>query len=369
MYPFGNNERREIFESLFRSGALLRPGAPLAAWADIGGGVQLANEMLCGGVDIDAYYLDDCFAKTALQAAAEMLNEELVVLLLQKGADFNAPARGSDGRTALQAICSHVPKSPTEKTKQIRIIKLLLDYGAKINAAPSRHYGRTALQGAAERGNLEVAMLLFSYDPPADVNTPPCQFPFYDPYSNALDLAAREGRIDVVKLLLNNNELSSCPGDTGYDGAIQVAEERGRLAVAELIRQHATAVLRSNTKCTNLSQPQRDWHEYGYDDYSDGYTNFSDEDEDSEDDEFTASREKQDSAAQVQIQPEAVEHLGPEHTAPGPGWVSDMEADNSLNLESAFGNLADDIESIYGLDFVPLTSPINNSASFWGLGQ
>lgn len=366
-----HEERRGIFESLFRRGALLRPGAPLAAWVGIGGGVELVDEMLCGGVNIDAYHHDQSHVKTALQAAAKMhtFNEELVVLLLQNGADVNAPARGRYGQTALQGICSWVPGSSTEKAQQINTITLLLAYGAKINAPPARYGGRTALQGAAECGNLEVTMLLLSYDPPADVNTPPCQVLRLTQklYGNALDLAAQNGRIDVVKLLLNNDALSSCPGNTGYDGAIQAAEEEGWLAVADLIRQHAAAILRSNTKCTHLSQPRRDWHEYGYDDYSDGYTTFSEDDsddEDSEDNESAGFREEQDSVAQVQIQLEALEHPGLEPTVPEPGWVSDMEADDSSNLENTFGHLADEIGSIYGLDCAPLTTTSSTAAFF-----
>lgn len=369
MPRFDNIERLEIFESMFRSGGLLRPGAPLAALVRLGGGVELVNEMLCGGVDIDAYYhWHGVCMNTALQEAAKMLSEELVVLLLQKGADVNAPARGKWGETALQAICSRVPQSSTEKAQQISIINLLLAYGAKINAAPARFGGRTALQSAAKCGNLEVTMLLLSYDPPADVNAPPSQYyDAGDPYDYALDSAASEGHIDVVQLLLNNNALSSFPGDTGYKGAIGAAKEAGFPAVAKLIRQHLTAISRSSTTRTNLSQPQRDWHEYGYDDYCEEYTTFPEDDsddEDSEDNESAGSREEQDSVAQAQVQLEAFEHPGPEYAAPEQGWVSDTEAENSLNLENAFGNLADDIGSIYGLDYAPLT-PTSSTAAFF----
>lgn len=361
----GNDlERIEIFETIVRNGALLRPGAPLAAWIVIGGGAELANEMLFCGVDIDAYFQDGFHARTALQAAAERCSEGLVALLLQNGADVNAPARGKRGRTALQAICSCIPE-PAERKQQIRIINLLLAYGAKINAAPARYAGGTAVQLAAQQGDLEITLLLLSYDPPADVNAPPCQFPHSQySYSNALDLAAQDGRLDVVKLLLNNNALSGCPGDTGYDGAIQAAQYAGRLAVADLIRQHATASLASNTTRISLSQPQRDWLEYGYDDYSDGYTTLDededDEDEDYEDYESAESREEQISVAQVQMQPE--------HTALEPGWVSDMETDNAIDFDIGFGNLADCMGSIYGLDAVP-TTDIDIATSVWGLGQ
>lgn len=346
-------EKMDIFESMFRNGALLRPGAPLAAWIGIGGGAELVNEMLCCGADINTYYHGDYPVRTALQWAAEFCREDLVELLLQKGAEVNAPASGPDGRTALQAICNYESISPAEKEQQIRIINILLSYGANINAAPARDLGYTSLQCAAERGDLEVAMLLLSWDPPADVDMPSCQNPsdrICD--GNALDLAAAQGRIDMVKLLLNNYALSSRPGDTGYDGAIKEAEESGRLAVADLIREHAMEVLISNPTRAHESWPQRDWREYAceYDGYSDGYTIF---DEDAKDvecsgsgdgfsesaDGFSESGDRQDPVAQAEIQPEAVVHPGSEHMAPEAGWVRDTEVNNPLDFEIGSANL------------------------------
>lgn len=393
-------EQMEMFESMFRNGALLLPGAPLAAWIVIGGGVKLANEMLCAGVDIDDYCKNGWIVKTALQAAAEKCSEELVILLLQKGADVNAPARGYSESTALQGICRYVPKSPAKKEQQMNIIDLLVSYGAKVNAAPARHSGRTALQWAAQHGNLEVIMLLLSCDPPADVNAPPCQFPgFPEPWSNALDLAAQYGRLDVVKLLLINDARSGCWGGTGYDGAIQAAENGGWLAVADLIRQHATTILTSTVSHTDLSQPQRDWHEYGYDDYSDGYTTFSeDSDEDSdqdsdhtsdqdsdegsdeeyedyednegdEDDETMDSTDEQDSVAAVEIQPEAAEQPRPENTVLEPDWASDMEIDSPCNFDIGFGNPFDDAGSIIDLEDAGSNSPMDTTTFDWGFSQ
>lgn len=371
-------EKIEIFESMFRNGALLRPGAPLAAWIGIGGGAELVNEMLCGGADIDTYYQSEWQVRTALQTAAEDCREELVVLLLQKGAKVNTPARGDNGRTALQAICSYHSKSPAEKEQKIRIINILLAYGADINAAPARTFGWTSLQCVAERGDLEVAMLLLSWDPPADVNMPPCQHPPRGCYKgNALDLAAGNGRIDVVKLLLNNYALSSRPGDTGYDGAIQDAEVSGRLAVADLIREHATEVSISNPLRAHQSWPQRDWreYEYGNDGYSDGYTMF---DMDDGDDEFSESGDGfsepgdwQDPVAQAEIQLEAAVHPGFEHMAPEPGWVRDAEVESPLNFEIGSARLLEtgDMGIDYGLNYDPSTSYIDTAASGSGVGQ
>lgn len=363
--------KMEIFVSMFRNGALLRPGAPLAAWIGIGGGAELVNEMLCGGADIDNYFQSLYKVRTALQTAAEYCREELVVLLLQKGAKVNAPARGRNGKTALQAICDYRSKSPAEKEQQIRIINILLVYGADINAAPPRTLGGTSLQYAAEGGNLEVAMLLLSWDPPADVNMPPCRYPS-GWGGSALDFAAANGRIDVVKLLLNNYALSSRPGNTGYDGAIEEAEYSGKLAVADLIREHATQVLISNPARAHQSWPQRDWREYGYeyDGYSDGYPSFDEDDENDEEDELSESGDGfsefgdwQDPVAQAEIQPEAAVHPGSEHLAPEPGWVRDAEVDNPLNFEIGSANLLEigDMGIVYGLDYDP-TSYINTAA-------
>lgn len=370
-------DRMEIFEAMIRNGTRLRPGAPLAAWIHLGGGPKLAREMLCDGADIDAYYFRPSLSwswATALQEAANRCNVELVALLLQKGANVNAPARGRWGKTALQAICDLHPHSEAGKAPEQReIINLLVDHGANINAAPARIEGMTALQCAAHWGNLEVIILLLSYDPPADVNAPSCEVPgspHSRSYGNALDVAAGQGRLDVVKLLLNNGGLSCCPGDTGYDGAIGLAEDKGFLAVAKLMRQHPTAISRSSATRPNLLQPQRDWREYEYDDESSGYIasewDFDSEDGDSE---SAASIEEQDPMAQVPIQPDAVEYLGPEQAAPEPGRVWDMDADNSLDFDIGFGDLADDVRSISSLDFDPSTSNMDTGTSDWEFGQ
>ncbi len=49
----------------------------------------------------------------------------------------------STGRTALQAAC---------EKGNLELIQLLLDVGADVNASPAEEYGRTALQAACEKG-------------------------------------------------------------------------------------------------------------------------------------------------------------------------------------------------------------------------
>lgn len=131
----------------------------------------------------------------------------------------------------------------------------------------------------------------------ADVNAPPCspkKFNFDGVSGSALDIAAEFGGIEMVKLLLNCNALSDTRGETGYDGAINLAIEEGHLAVADLVRQHTKDAERSDTKSPYLSQPARDWH-YGYEldpnedsEYS-GWGTCTDEQTDTEDEADSAA--------------------------------------------------------------------------------
>ncbi|KAK2599652.1 hypothetical protein N8I77_011387 [Diaporthe amygdali] len=254
---------RKIFEYLLRNGAQLRPGSPMASWIGMNGEIGLVRKMLEAGVDLNAYHR--LYHKTALQLAAQKLRTDVVELLLQEGADVNAPARGDFGRTALQSACGAEPTSLDQQQLKLRTVQILLDYGADVNAAPARTWGMTALQETARGGDIAIAKLLLSRHPMADVNAPQCQrVPDEDDSGNALEFAAQNGRIDMVKLLLSYNALSYHRGETGYDGAILVAEEEGHVAVADLIRQHTEDADRSDTRNPYLSQPPRDWREYGY---------------------------------------------------------------------------------------------------------
>lgn len=263
----------QVFEYLYRNGAQLQPGSPLAIWIDNDGGIELCREMLKAGADPNAYTQYSRFYETpsnALQMAVLHINLDAVELLLLEGAEVNAPAKGQYGSTALQAICLYQPYSSEDQQRQLRIIRLLLDHGADVNAAPARKGGKTALQGAAASGDLAAAKLLLVHNPMADVNAPPCEYMVCVTHGRhwketttgtALDYAAEKGRIDMVKLLLSYNALSHDRGETGYDGAIQCAREYEYFAIEYLIIQHAEDARRSGTRA-DLSQPWKDYHAY-----------------------------------------------------------------------------------------------------------
>ncbi|KAI0444156.1 ankyrin repeat-containing domain protein [Xylaria telfairii] len=99
-------------------------------------------------IDSLEFYID---SSTPLQKAVESGNMSLVALLINSGADVDAPAAPVWGASALQlaAILGH-----------LTIARLLLEHGANVNAPPAKWKGRSALEGASEHGNLDMVQLL-----------------------------------------------------------------------------------------------------------------------------------------------------------------------------------------------------------------
>ncbi|ERF76371.1 hypothetical protein EPUS_07078 [Endocarpon pusillum Z07020] len=83
-------------------------------------------------------------------------------MLLESGANVNAPRCDGCGRTALQKAAER---------GHIQIIETLVEYGADVNAPPSRKYGLTALQAAATTHIEETFPLLIHTS--VEVNAPP----------------------------------------------------------------------------------------------------------------------------------------------------------------------------------------------------
>ncbi|KAI0536533.1 hypothetical protein GGR58DRAFT_475065 [Xylaria digitata] len=228
------SQRLAIYELLFRLGCPILHESGLVSYISCGGRHDLIFEVLNAGADVNAYPMPHSshHRYSPLQAAVRRGDLALVGQLVQRGAIVNLPARGERGRTALQAACEWTPLSREERTRQIELIKYLIDRGADVNAPAAKDMGMTALQIAALYGDMEVALLLLECG--ASVNAPPANFMGYC----ALDAAAEGGRLDMVKLLLNTGAYSHDRGQSGYEGAIKLAIERGYFAVVDLIREH-----------------------------------------------------------------------------------------------------------------------------------
>lgn len=140
--------------------------------------------------------------------------------LLQRGAPINVPAKGSFGRTALQAA---VEKGNME------LVEHLIQRGANVNAPPSSVAGATALQLAAIQGYAGIASLLLDAGADPFAEGAPVQG------RTALEGAAEHGRTDMVQLLLNIGDVMGLPGSR-YVKARDLALKNFEGVIADLIK-------------------------------------------------------------------------------------------------------------------------------------
>ncbi len=159
--------------------AISLPAEPLVAAAQ-SDDVPAVQALLARGDDVNV--LDKVTDKTALMAAADNGNLQLVQLLLGAGAKLNA--RNEYGQTALM----HLGANATPE-----LIRLLVGAGAKLNFTDKD--GDTALMNIARWGKAEALRALVEAG--AKVNERNHNG------DTALMLAAAEAELDNVKVLLN----------------------------------------------------------------------------------------------------------------------------------------------------------------------
>jgi ankyrin repeat protein len=158
---------------------------------------------------------------TALQAAVSTRDIDIVRLLLEWGADVNAPANKNGGKTALQIAVSQGDRIMTE---------LLVRHGADVNGLPSPVRGRTALQEAASSGNVPLSEYLLAHR--ADVNAPAACLGGV----TALQGAAIQGNIRIaMMLLLAGADVNGAPAIEQGLNAIEAAAGNGRLDTLRLL--------------------------------------------------------------------------------------------------------------------------------------
>ncbi|MCJ1264100.1 hypothetical protein MMC22_003971, partial [Lobaria immixta] len=151
--------------------------------------------------------------RTALMWAAQGGHEDLVRLLLEKGADVNVKDKNRE--TALHKAAMHGHEA---------VARLLLEKGTNINAKGG--YGGTALCGAAEGGHEAVVRL--PLEKGADVNAKE------ELGGTALHRAAEGGHEAVVRLLLEKRADVSAK-DEGGETALRRAARGEHEAVVRLL--------------------------------------------------------------------------------------------------------------------------------------
>ncbi|EAU37833.1 conserved hypothetical protein [Aspergillus terreus NIH2624] len=204
---------------------------------------NVVQMLLDRGADINAR---GSFYGNALQTASLQGHSNVVYILLDRGADVNAQG-GSFGNAVVAAsLQGH------EKIVQIlldrgadisarggyydnvlqaasyggheKIVQILLDRGADINAQGG-FYGN-ALQAASYGGHEKIVQILL--DRGADINA---QGGFY---GNALQAASDEGHEKVVHILLDGGADINAQGRL-YDNALQAASNNGRKKVVKML--------------------------------------------------------------------------------------------------------------------------------------
>jgi ankyrin repeat protein len=181
-----------------------------------------------------------CRGLSALQCAAKIGRNDIVHLLISAGATVDGPPADCHGLFAIQAAALH---------GHTLTVEFLLELGANVNApACSIGAGYTALQAAIIKGHLEMVELLLERS--ANVNAPGSDYDYnynhdhdhdhdygdYDPdldnCGTALTLAARKGYIRVTKDLLSRGanlvEQRAMP-------ALEGAAKNGRVDMIKLL--------------------------------------------------------------------------------------------------------------------------------------
>ncbi|KAL2816087.1 ankyrin repeat-containing domain protein [Aspergillus granulosus] len=185
-------------------------------------GFQILQCLVSAGAEVNhRWKRDSAGSVTALQAAVSSRDIDKVHLLLERGADVNAPANSKGGKTALQMAVSQNYRT---------MVELLVHHGADINCLPSPQQGRTALQEAASSGSLQLTQYLLDHG--ADVNIPAAHFGGV----TALQGAAIHGNIRIVMILLQAGAyINGAPAIEQGRNAISGAAENGRLDTLHLL--------------------------------------------------------------------------------------------------------------------------------------
>ncbi|KAI9776415.1 MAG: hypothetical protein M1839_009612 [Geoglossum umbratile] len=160
--------------------------------------------------------------QVALHVAAYSGHESVVRLLIKKGADVNA--KNSDGWTALRWAAREGHEA---------VVRLLIGKGADVNAKDNRDE-LTALRLAAQEGHEAVAQLLIEKG--ADVNAKESDG------SMALHLAALKGYKAVVRLLIEKGADVNAKDNRDELTALRLAAQEGHEAVAQLLIERGADV-------------------------------------------------------------------------------------------------------------------------------
>ncbi|KAJ6527979.1 ankyrin repeat-containing domain protein [Mycena vulgaris] len=155
----------------------------------------------------------DIGARTPLYLCSEQGYPALVQLILDNGADVNAPGGGYGSPLLAATIRGNTG-----------VVQLLLEHRADINFESGER--GSAFCVASEDGNIEIAQLLLEHGAHINVQD--------EDFAKALLDASSQGAIELVRLLLGHDpDITAHPGI--YGSALHGAARKGKLAVAQLL--------------------------------------------------------------------------------------------------------------------------------------
>ncbi|ROV91507.1 hypothetical protein VMCG_09439 [Cytospora schulzeri] len=121
-------------------------------------------------------------------------------------------------------------KNRVEKRRDVELVELLLDSGADVNAPAGKSRGRTALQSACLAGNMEVVEVLLSRG--ADVNAPGSAYKG----GTALHAACAKGRAEIVRRMLEAGADVNAEAGWHRQTPLQTAAVGGHVEIVEMLR-------------------------------------------------------------------------------------------------------------------------------------
>lgn len=192
--------------------------------------------LLDRGTDVNE---EDAENGTPVCAAVGMFRFNVARQLLELGADISRCIESTQN-----ALCRAIvlePSSAAEKCELMDFIRLLIAQGLDVNqrsGGPDRT-STTPLNKCASSGDLDTASLLLRLGADPNILEWRRGLRRYMCCS-ALDIAAKEGRLDMTQLLLQSGAVSSEPGSTGYDGTLRRARILSYHTVVELLLQHVS---------------------------------------------------------------------------------------------------------------------------------
>ena len=176
---------------------------------------QVVQLLLDKGAEFEPEWNPPWKEMIALEVACVNGFEYIVRLLLDNGADINA--QSAMYGTALQGASSK---------GHYQIVRMLLDRGADVNVQRGL-YG-TALQGASSEGHYQIVRMLL--DRGADVNIQSWE------HRTALQAASAQGYKEIMQMLLDRGAEININAQSGYYGtALQEASFKGHYQIVQML--------------------------------------------------------------------------------------------------------------------------------------